>query len=403
MNVLFVTDDNLLNSVVYDIHILAESLSLLGHRVYVIGSQLGSVTCLRTKEGKLERIYTEAKVHLINIGYINIPVLNFLYGLFRSYREIRKVIMERKIDVIILYSVNTTGLPAISISRKFNIPLVFRNIDMHHRLMSTKIKQKVTKYLERMVYWKADKILALSPKYAEYMIKLGAAKTKINMLPFPVDIKLFQRNNDSSEIRNKWKLNNNDNIIVFIGYLYKFSGLIDFIYQFQEVIKEIPNTILLIVGDGDLRPRLERVISELELNKKIIITGWQPFQTLPQYINLADICINPYPVSGHMKDLFCAKVIQYLACGKPVVSSSLPGMTTMLLGESCGIVYADNVTDMVKKLVLLLKSPEKRERLGQSGFNYVREVHSRDKLLPQFEKYLVEAVQENKIAISNKE
>ena len=403
MNILFITDDNLINSVVYDIHILAESLSLLGHRVYVIGSQFGNGTHLRAEEMKMARVYTKAQVHLLNIGYINIPIINFLFGVFSSYQKIHKVIMEKNIDVIVLYSVISTGLPAVGLSRKFNIPLVFRNIDMLHRLMPTRLKQMVTKCLEKMVYRKADKLFTISSKYAEYLINLGTAKSKINLMPFPVDIEFFHCNTDSSEIRQRWKFSIKDEIIVFMGRLYKFSGLSDFIYVFPEVIKQIPQAKLLIVGDGPLRPKLERIISEYGLKEHIIITGLQPFQAVPQYINLADICINPYPVSGHMKDLFCAKVIQYLACGKPVVSSSLPGMTTILPGESCGIVYTDNAIDMVKKLVLLLKSPEKRERLGQSGFNYVREVHSRDKLLPQFEKYLVEAVQENKIAISNKE
>lgn len=402
MNILFVSDDNLLKSVVYDIHILAESLSFLGHRVYVIGSERGSDTRLRTEERKMTRVYPKAEVHLINFSFVNIPIVGSLFGIFSSYRTIHKVIMERNIDVIMLYSVISTGLPAVSLSKKFNIPLVFRNIDMLHCLMPNRIKQKVVKFLERMVYPETDKILTLTPRYAEYLINLGAVKARLKMLPFPVDIDLFRRSIDSSEVRQKWNLDKKDEIIVFIGNLYKFSGLTDFIYQFPEVIRQIPKAKLLIVGDGDLRPKLERVIAELGVRDRVSITGWQPFHTMPQYINLANICINPYPVSGDMKDLFCAKVIQYLACGKATVSSSLPGMTTMLPGESCGIVYVDSAIDMAREAVLLLKSPERREQLGQAGFNYVRQTHSSDKLLLQLEEYLTEAVQENKVAVSNK-
>jgi glycosyltransferase involved in cell wall biosynthesis len=402
MNILFISDDNLLKSVVYDIHMLAEGLSLLGHRVYVIGSQRGSHTRLRTEERNMARVYPEAKVHLFNVGIINVPIITYPFRIFSSYRQIRKVIMKRNIDVIVLYSVIFTGLPAVSLSKKFNIPLVFRNIDMLHRLMPTLIKQKVVKSLEKMIYPETDKILTLTPNYAEYLINFGAVKSRLKMLPFPVDIDLFHRSTDSSEVRQKWKLDKRDQIIVFIGNLYKFSGLTDFIYQFPEVIKQIPKAKLLIVGDGELRAKLERIISKLGVKEHIVITGLQPFKTMPQYINLADICINPFPVSGYMKDLFCAKVIQYLACGKAVVSSSLPGMTTMLPGESCGIVYVDNAINMAREIVSLLKSPEKREQLGQAGFNYVRQAHSRDKMIIQLEEYLVETVHENKIAMSKK-
>ncbi len=391
MNILFVSDDNLLKSVVYDIHILAESLSLCGHQVYVIGSQRGNGTCLKTEKRNMARVYREALTHLISVGSINISGVGTLFGILSSYRAIRKVIIERNIDVIVLYTVVRTGLPAVNLSKALNIPLVFRNIDMLHRLMPTPVKQKIVKFFEKKVYTQADKILALSPKYIEYITNFGVDKSKIKMLPFPVDIDFFHHSIDSNELRQQWKLDKDDEIIVFIGCLYDFSGITEFICQFPKVLKEIPKAKLLIVGDGPLRTKLEQIISELGIKEHIIITGLQPFQTMPQYINMASVCINPYPVFGDMKDLFCAKVIQYLACGKATISSSLQGMTTMLPGESCGIVYTDKETDMAREVILLLKSPERRKRLGEAGFNYVKQTHSKDKVISQLEEYLMEA------------
>lgn len=400
MNILFISDENLLKPVVYDIHMLAESLSLNGHHVYVIGFQRGKDGCLKTEERSMSRVYSDSKAHLVNVGFVNIPIVGSIFGFFSGRKVIRKVIMEKNIDVIVLYSVICTGLPAVCLSKEFNIPLVFRHIDMLHRLMPTSVKQKTVKILEQKVYPESDMILTLTPKYAEYLVAHGADKSKIRQLPFPIDTNLFSSDIDTSAIYQKWNIDKKDRVIVFMGNLYYFSGLSDFVYEFPEVIRQVPDAKLLIVGDGNLRPKLEKIILELGLEKHVIITGWQPFQTMPQYINLASVCINPYPVSGSMKDLFSAKVIQYLACGKATVSSSLPGMKTILPDESYGVVYADNAVDMTKEVVLLLKSPEKRERLEKAGVNYVRQTHNHNEIAYKLEQFLDEAVQgKNKILV----
>ena len=148
----------------------------------------------------------------------------------------------------------------------------------------------------------------------------------------------------------------------------------------------------MIVGDGPPRPELEQAVSELGLDRQVVFTGYQPFHDLPKYINLSTICINPVPVNETTQDLFSAKVIQYLACGKPAISTPLRGITTLLTGESHGMVYADTAADMAGEVIALLKSPERRHKLGQAGLNYVRQAHSCDAVIRQFETYLTEVI-----------
>ena len=97
-----------------------------------------------------------------------------------------------------------------------------------------------------------------------------------------------------------------------------------------------------------------------------------------------------------MKDLFCAKIVQYMACGKVTVSSALPGLTTVLPGESCGVVYVNNAKDMAEKVISLLKSPEARNCLGQAGFSYAQKFYNQDKLIRQLEEHLIEIINEKK-------
>ena len=410
MNILFVHEVDWLRKVVFEIHTLSELLSLSGHRVYAIDYESMWVKdkpldfgSLRTKTlNGIARAYPGASVCLRRPGFIKIPGLSRLSATFTHYREIRKTIKEKDIDVIMLYSVPTNGLQTIRLGREHGIPVVFRAIDIPNQLVPYLILRPITRMLERKVYSNADLILTLSPRLSEYVSKMGASEAKVQLLLLGIDTNSFRPNIDSTEIRRKWGFSENDHIIVFIGTLFNFSGLDAFIRRFPEVLKVVPEAKLLIVGDGPQRPELERIITELDLQKQAIITGFQPYETMPRYINLATICINPFLTTEATRDIFPTKILQYLACGKAVVATPLPGMLAIAPGEQQGIVYAHGPDGMIAEVVSLLKSPERRQQLEQAGLNYVKQTHSYDKITYQLEAKLEEVIKEKQNAVKSR-
>jgi glycosyltransferase involved in cell wall biosynthesis len=400
MNILFIHEVDWLNKVVFDIHFLAEALSLRGHRVFAIDYEntwrrdgffdLGRLRTIQV-DG-ISRALSGASVCLRRPGFIKIPGLSRISAAFTHYLEIKKTIKEKGIDAIVLYSVPTSGLQTIRLARKFNIPVVFRSIDMLNILVPYPVLRPVTRFLEKRVYSKVDAILSLTPQYTQYITNMGVAESKIKVLLFPIDTGLFRPSVDCSEVRQQWGLQESDRVIVFIGTLLEFSGLDAFIRQFPQVIEEVPEAKLLIVGDGPQRAKLERIITELGLEKQVIITGFQPYPTMPQYINLATICISPFLLSDTTTDVFRAKMVQYIACGKATVATPLRGVTTLFPGESHGVVYADSAADMAREVISLLKSAERRQKLEYAGFNHVIQTYSYEKIAEQLEIVIEEAI-----------
>ena len=239
-------------------------------------------------------------------------------------------------------------------------------------------------------------ILALTPKLASYVINMGADESKVKLLPMLVDTDLFRPSVNSVELRQKWGLGERDQIVVFVGTLFEFSGLDILIHQFPEVIGQIPEAKLLIIGDGPQRPKLEGIIAQLGLQKQVIITGFQPYQTIPQYINMAAICISPFLITGATRDIFPSKIVQYLACAKPVIATPLPGMIAVTPGEGQGILYTASANDIGGEIVSLLQSTERRQQLGQAGLNYARQVHSHEKVVEKLEARLEEVIKEKR-------
>jgi len=402
MNILFVHEVDWLNKVVFDIHSLSESLSLLGHRVYGIDyestwarNNVFDFGGLATREfNNVNRACPGASVSLRRPGLIKIPGLSRLSAAFTHYLEIQKIIKDRNIDAIMLYSVPTNGLQTIHLAKKFNIPIVFRSIDIVHQLVPYPALRHITRLLEKRVYSKVDAIVTLTPKLSSYVIDLGAEEAKVKLLPMPVDTNLFRPSSDSAELRQKWELNGKDQVIVFIGTLFEFSGLDVLIRHFHEVVKQVPEAKLLVVGDGPQRLKLEGIINELGLQRQVIITGFQSYQTMPQYINLATICINPFLITDATRDIFPGKIVQYLACGKAVVATALPGMRAVIPGEGQGVVYADSAEETAIKIIPLLKSPEYRQQLGQAGLSYVSQRHGYSKVAGELEGILQQVMKE---------
>ncbi len=407
MNILFVHEVDWLKKVVFEIHNLAECLSRQGHKVYMIDyedtwqrNSLWKICSFKTTEiNGVSRAIPGASVDLRRPGFIRITGLSRISAGLTHYQEIKRTIREKKIDIIVLYSVPTNGLQTIWSARKFGIPVVFRSIDILHKLVRVKALGTATRMLEKKVYRDIDAILAITPNHVKYVTGLGATPSKVKLLLMPIDTSKFHPSDDYIEIKQKWGTGDKDRVIVFIGTLFPFTGLDGFIRKFPEVISRVPEARLLIVGDGPQRPLLERIITELGLAGRVTITGFQPYTTMPKYINLADICINPFLDTPATRDIFPGKIIQYLACGRAVVATPLLGITSLVPDESRGVVYASNEGEMAGKVADLLESEERRRILGEAGLRYVLQEHEQESIAHQLETELLELVdRKNRIA-----
>ncbi|MFC2010283.1 glycosyltransferase family 4 protein [Chloroflexota bacterium] len=409
MNILFVHEVDWLEKVVFDIHFLAEGLSLLGHNIYAIDyedtwgrkSILDLGTLKTTEVNSISRAFDGATISLRRPGFIRVPALSRMSAFFTHYREIKRTIREKSIDAIILYSVPTNGLQTIRLARKYNIPVLFRSIDILNMLVSNTLLRRITRLLEKRVYSRVDAVLPNTPQYYKYIASMGIPESRIKLIPFPIDMELFRPIADVTETRQQWELAENEQVIVFIGTLFDFSGLDDFIRQFPRVIEQVPEAKLLIVGDGPQRAKLEQIITELGLDKKVTITGFQPYQTMPQYINLAAVCINTFVINDDTMDVFPAKIMQYVACGKPTVATALRGIMTLLPDESHGVVYADNADGMATEVISLLKSARCRKQIGEAGLKNIRQKYSHKEIARELETILQEAIKEKRSGTGN--
>jgi glycosyltransferase involved in cell wall biosynthesis len=393
LNILIIHEIDWINKVIFEPHHISELLSLQGHEVFVIDCRDANIkklkNAIKTEEIKdFHRVYDNSSITLIRPPSISIRGLNRISNFLFCKKIIYETIVKNKIDVILLYGTATNGIQTINIAEKLDIPVFYRLLDITHSLVKTPIIRQLAKKNESTVIRKATKVLPIIPDLQRYAIEMGAIKENTSVFPLGINRKLFKKLPKNKKLLQELKINEKDKVILFVGTLFEFSGLEKIIKKYKIILNKNPNTKFLIVGGGAQFNRLDSLIKEKNLEPNIIMTGFLPQQIIPEYISLADICIQPFETNYITNRILPSKILEYFACGKAVLSTPLDGTVEILPDEKFGIIYATQ-NDFVKKLSELLTDDTKLEELGKQGYEYVIHNHDWDilsnKIIEKFE------------------
>ena len=110
---------------------------------------------------------------------------------------------------------------------------------------------------------------------------------------------------------------------------------------------------------------------------------------MPSIVAAADICINPYSEDVRSTFAFPSKIAEYMAAGKSVVATDLPG-TESILGLESGALLVP-IERFVDSLKIVLKDDEQRKRLGSKCREYSKTIFSIESVSKRFENVLSEA------------
>jgi glycosyltransferase involved in cell wall biosynthesis len=179
----------------------------------------------------------------------------------------------------------------------------------------------------------------------------------------------------SLELKKELGIKENENVIIFVGTMYTFAGLELLIKKYDS----FENTKIIIIGGGPDFNRIKLLVKSKKLEKSVILLGFVTQDSIAKYIALADICINPFEINQITNRILPTKILEYLACKKPVVSTPLNGTKEILLDESFGIIYASQ-NNFVEKVISTLKNKVKMKEIQNAGYSYVIKNHDWDKL-----------------------
>jgi glycosyltransferase involved in cell wall biosynthesis len=361
MNILIVQESNWISRNPHQQHHLMERLAARGHTIRVIDYDIDwkkdenkHLSSPRKVFPNIHKIFPDVAIQVIRPRSVRLPVIEYPALIITHWQEIVRQIEEYKPDVIIGFGILNAWIAARH-ALKHKIPFVYYWIDALDTLIPEKFFQKLGRLLEKQTLRKSSKVIAINKRLLEYTIKFGADPKKTELIGAGIDLKKFNPTTDGSEIRLKYGIEKNDTVLFFMGWLYHFSGLKELSLELSRSQKIFPHIKLLIVGDGDAYDDLQKIREEHNLPKVLILTGKQPYERIPEFIAACDICILPAdPNEIIMQDIVPIKIYEYMAMGKPVICTKLPGIMKEF-GENHGILYAESpkiVLDIAHELFI---------------------------------------------------
>jgi len=152
---------------------------------------------------------------------------------------------------------------------------------------------------------------------------------------------------------------------LFVGNLYKHKNVEELVLALEELLEAYPKAHLQIVGGGHNYERLRHFVSRLKLDGHVELTGQVPDYELPYYYTSCDVY-----VTASRWELFGLPLLEAMACGKPVVASSIPPHTELVEKPKSGNVYSQgNIQDLCEKMT---ETYENRGRYGRNALRFAR-------------------------------
>lgn len=355
MNILVVHEVSYMEKPVYEYQDFSERFASLGHNVTVIDFVENGL--FEANEQTVSRTGV-AEVTLCSIPHSSFPAIKYAQAQLAYVRMLKKIIIEKKIDIIFLYSVFINGMSTVKMARKRGIPVIYRAIDIYHKLRPGTVVQYLLKLGESYIYNRADRILATNEKMAEYVQKyLKNERNKPTVLDHGVDTGHFAPVMKNTGLMNHFGFHDDDEIVVFLGTTYSFSRLDEFVAMLPVYLMKRPRFRLLIVGAGELDDTIRRVIVSNAMETVVIQAGMIDYHDLPAYLSMAVLAINTFSINDVTRDIVPIKILQYLASALPVVSTPLPDVCRKVPETESGIFYSktETLADVFGKIDELLE------------------------------------------------
>lgn len=393
MKILYVQDtDWIRRNPIQHTH-LSERLVQRGHEVRAIDYEI-----LWRSEGRGElvshrqvfqvsRLLENADVTVIRPSILKVPVLDYASMLVSYSREIERQIWEFQPDILIGDCILTTFL-GYRAARKHRIPTVYYILDVNHKLIPFPFLHRVGRFVESRNIRRADIVLAINQGLRDYTITMGADPSRARVISAGTDPARFAAaahgGKTREELRARYHVGPDDLLLFFVGWIHDFNGVAEVAREMAKA-KE-PKVKFLVIGDGDGYPNLEKIREEYGLHDIFILTGRKPYEEVPAHLCAADVCMFPaYPDEPIVQNIVPIKMYDYLAAGKPIVSTRLNGIYKEF-GEHSGFVYVATPEETFHKALELHRSGQLK-KLGRDALRYAEE-HSWERKTDEFEDIL---------------
>lgn len=316
-------------------------------------------------------------------------VSNYLAYNLNGYSPIgyRKTVRQnlKDFDIVHLHDYYTyQNVMTAKYCRKYNIPYV---LSAHGSVLPSKergrriLKKTFIHFFGHSILKDARRLIALTQREKKQYIEAGVARSKIRIIPNAISLSEFRDLPKKGAFKQKYSIRSDEKIVLFVGRIHKIKGLDLLIKVFFNLVKDMNNTKLVIVGpDGGDLSRVKRSVADKKIEEKVLITGLlSGREKLSAYVD-ADVFVLP-----SYSEVFGMSALEACATGTPVVMTDL-GNLPEIAEYKAGLLVQCDENELYEAILQFLKNDELARSAGENGGRMVEDKFTWDKVVEQLEK-----------------
>ena len=208
--------------------------------------------------------------------------------------------------------------------------------------------------MQKKVSPKLNKIICVSgPSKQDVVEEFLVNPENVEVILNGIDIETFKPDSDSKVVENR--------IVTTASADIPLKGLRFLINALPRVLKDFPETHLMVIGKSPNESKIRKLINDLDLKEKISFKSNLSEEEIVDIYHSSQIAVIPSLYEG-----FGFGAGEAMACGTPLISTDSGGLKDVI-GDSAIKIASGSIEEIENKIISLFKDPKKREQLSLKG------------------------------------
>lgn len=281
---------------------------------------------------------------------------------FGALRRLASQISEFHADLIVAtsqYSLMFSALARMLVKPRRAMIFICHSMEVVRRTRSDRLRFAVYRHFYRM----ADQVVFVSQIQRKYFDSLGVRRRKDSVIHSGIDLDRFCQTDVHREalaVRRHLGIVDGDFVVGICAGFREEKCHMDLLDALNRLRGRGIRARGLLVGDGILRNAIEARRAELCLDEAVTLVGFQ--HDVRPFVGACDVMT----LTSHA-ETFPISTLEYMAMGKPVVSSDVGGIREQIVDGTNGLLYSAGDVGALTEKLLYLTDASQRQRLGQAG------------------------------------
>lgn len=321
------------------------------------------------------------------------PLLLFTIPLFfiSEFFAALRIILNNPISLIHTHWLLPQGLIGAFLHRFTGIPHI---ATIHGSDLNLIKKYSILHPVCRYIVRNSDTVTVNSSYMQRQLQEIApGCEEKTRVIPMGVDSTNLQ-GLMRDDVRKKYS---GHRIIISVGRLIDWKGTKYLVEAMPEILKSVPNALLIIIGTGPESRRLEQKICDLGLQDHVILAGFVKSKDLPSYYHAADVFVLPSVNIDRRTEGLGVVLLEAMASGCPVIGSNVGGIPDIITdGENGFLIPERDPQALAEKIVEIVLNKSLTDKFHRNGEISIKEKFSWDVIAQKFSNRYEDAINSRK-------